>query len=55
MTSIRFSLLVAFAAIAMALLSVFGIVPVWVAQYVPLIAVPFIIGYGRRGCAGRAC
>lgn len=55
MTTIRFSLLVAFATIVIALLSVFDIVPVWVAQYVPLIAVPFIIGYGRRGCAGRVC
>lgn len=51
MPSTLYALLVAAAAIAVALLSVFDIVPAQAAQYVPLAAVPFIVSRRRGTCA----
>lgn len=55
MPTILYSMLIGLAAIGIALLSVFDIVPVGVAQYVPLIAVPFIVSRRRSTCTARAC
>jgi len=51
MATIRLPWLIAFAAIAVALLSVFDIVPAQVAQYVPLALVPFLVSRRRGTCA----
>ncbi|KPF63833.1 hypothetical protein IP79_08325 [Porphyrobacter sp. AAP60] len=47
MSSTLYALLIASAAIAVALLAVFDIIPATVAQYVPLAVVPFVVA--RRG------
>ncbi len=52
MSSTLYALLIAAGAIAVALLSVAGIIPAQVAQYVPLAVVPLVIGRGRKSCAG---
>lgn len=49
------ALLIAMAAIAVALLAVFDIIPAQVAQMVPLAVVPFVILRRRARCAGREC
>ena len=49
------ALLIGVAAIAIALLAVFDIVPATVAQMVPLAVVPFVILRRRNPCAAREC
>jgi hypothetical protein len=55
MTSNQYALLIGAAAIAIALLAVFDIIPATVAQMVPLAVFPLIILRRRNACAGRAC
>ena len=55
MPTILHALLIGLAAIGIALLSVFDIVPAGFAQYVPLIAVPLVVSRRRGACANRAC
>jgi hypothetical protein len=53
MTSARYALLTGVAAIAIALLAVFEIIPAQVAQFAPVALVPFIIRRSRNACALR--
>ncbi len=55
MTDTRYALLIGAAAIAVALLAVFDIIPESVAQIVPLAVVPLVILRRRNACAGRGC
>lgn len=55
MTDTRYALLIGAAAIAVALLAVFDIIPESVAQMVPLAVVPLVILRRRNACAGRGC
>ncbi len=55
MTPTRHALLTGTAAIAIALLAVFEIIPAQVAQFAPAAMVPFIIRRGRNACAVREC
>lgn len=55
MTDIRYALLVGAAAIAIALLAVFDIIPESVAQMVPLAVVPLVVLRRRTACAVRVC
>lgn len=55
MKSNRFALLIGAAAITIALLAVFGIIPATAAQMLPLAVVPFVISRRRNPCAIREC
>jgi len=55
MTSTCYALLIGTAAIAIALLAVFDIIPAQAAQFAPVAMVPFIIRRGRNACAVREC
>jgi hypothetical protein len=55
MSSTLYALLIGAAAIAVALLAVFDIIPATVAQMVPLAVVPFVILRRRNACAVRGC
>lgn len=55
MSSTLYALLIAVGAIAVALLSVFDIIPAQVAQYVPLAVVPFVILRRRKPCVAGGC
>ena len=52
MPSTLYALLIGSAAIAIALLAVFDIIPAAVAQFVPLAVVPFVVAR-RGGCTLR--
>jgi hypothetical protein len=49
------ALLIGAAAIAIALLAVFDIIPASVAQMLPLAVVPFVVLRRRNACAVREC
>lgn len=55
MTPTRYALLTGSAAIAIALLAVFEIIPAQVAQFAPVAMVPFIVRRGRTACTVREC
>ena len=55
MTTSRYALMTGTAAIAIALLAVFKIIPAQVAQFAPAAMVPFIIRRGRTACTVREC